>query len=199
MNRTGLARVRQRHHRQIRWIVLACFHVVVDERLIEDNGVRLWLDDGGTITLGSKGLVSPKVLAIFTENTRRGTSLGGLVPWSAPSHKSRPARVLAITSVVEMEARSPTLTRYARSQIDPQPRAMERGYCKINFRTRPLICLAAKKQKRRNPLRNQAFSMVEMGDSNPRRLTCELNAARNLEYVRNARNRPFSCGTPQVV
>ena len=36
---------------------LAGFHVVVDVRQIEDNGVRLWLDDGGTITLGSEGLV----------------------------------------------------------------------------------------------------------------------------------------------
>lgn len=36
---------------------LAGFHVVVDVRTIEDNGVRLWLDDGGTITLGSEGLV----------------------------------------------------------------------------------------------------------------------------------------------
>jgi hypothetical protein len=32
-------------------------HVVVDVRLIEDNCVRRWLDDGGTITLGSEGLV----------------------------------------------------------------------------------------------------------------------------------------------
>lgn len=29
---------------------LAGFHVVVDVRSIEDNGVRLWLDDGGTVT-----------------------------------------------------------------------------------------------------------------------------------------------------
>lgn len=36
---------------------LAGFHVIVDVRSIEDNGVRLWLDDGGTITLGSEGLV----------------------------------------------------------------------------------------------------------------------------------------------
>jgi hypothetical protein len=36
---------------------LAGFHVVVDVRVIEDSGIRLWLDDGGTITLGSKGLV----------------------------------------------------------------------------------------------------------------------------------------------
>ena len=34
---------------------LAGFHVVVDVRSIGDNGVRLWLDDGGTITLGSEG------------------------------------------------------------------------------------------------------------------------------------------------
>ena len=39
----------------VRW--LAGFHVVVDVRSIEDNGVRLWLDDGDTITLGSEGLV----------------------------------------------------------------------------------------------------------------------------------------------
>ena len=36
---------------------LAGFQVVVDVRLTEDDGVRIWLDDGGTITLGSKGLV----------------------------------------------------------------------------------------------------------------------------------------------
>ena len=36
---------------------LAGFHVVVDVRVIEDNAVRLWLDDGDTITLGSDGLV----------------------------------------------------------------------------------------------------------------------------------------------
>lgn len=36
---------------------LAGFQVVVDVRSIEDDGVRIWLDDGGTITLGSKGLV----------------------------------------------------------------------------------------------------------------------------------------------
>jgi hypothetical protein len=36
---------------------LAGFHVVVDVRLIEDTGVRIWLDYGGTITLGSEGLV----------------------------------------------------------------------------------------------------------------------------------------------
>jgi hypothetical protein len=36
---------------------LAGFHVVVDVRLIEDNGILLWLDDGATITLGAEGLV----------------------------------------------------------------------------------------------------------------------------------------------
>jgi hypothetical protein len=36
---------------------LAGFHVVVDVRSIEDDGIRIWLDDGGTITLGSNGLV----------------------------------------------------------------------------------------------------------------------------------------------
>ncbi len=35
----------------------AGFHVVVDVRTIEEDGVRLWLDDGSTITLGAKGLV----------------------------------------------------------------------------------------------------------------------------------------------
>jgi hypothetical protein len=35
---------------------LAGFHVV-DVRSIEDGGIRIWLDDGGTITLGSNGLV----------------------------------------------------------------------------------------------------------------------------------------------
>jgi transposase len=32
---------------------LAGFHVAVDVRPIEDNGVRVWLNDGGAITLGS--------------------------------------------------------------------------------------------------------------------------------------------------
>lgn len=36
---------------------LAGFHVVVDVRLIEDDAVRLWLDDGSTITLGAMGLI----------------------------------------------------------------------------------------------------------------------------------------------
>ena len=36
---------------------LAGFHVVVDVRSIEDRGVRLWLSDGNTITLGREGLV----------------------------------------------------------------------------------------------------------------------------------------------
>ena len=36
---------------------LAGFYVVVDVHSIEDTGIRLWLDDGATITLGSEGLV----------------------------------------------------------------------------------------------------------------------------------------------
>jgi hypothetical protein len=36
---------------------LAAFQVVVDVRLIEDDATRLWLEDGSTITLGSRGLV----------------------------------------------------------------------------------------------------------------------------------------------
>jgi hypothetical protein len=36
---------------------LAGFHVVVDIRAIEDNGIRIWLSDGSTITLGLEGLV----------------------------------------------------------------------------------------------------------------------------------------------
>jgi hypothetical protein len=36
---------------------LAGFHGVIDVRSIEDDGVRIWLDDGGTITLGSKRFV----------------------------------------------------------------------------------------------------------------------------------------------
>ena len=36
---------------------LAGFHVVVDVRSIEDSGIRLWLDDGATITLGAQGLI----------------------------------------------------------------------------------------------------------------------------------------------
>ncbi|HET6276260.1 MAG TPA: hypothetical protein VFE16_10065 [Candidatus Cybelea sp.] len=36
---------------------LAGFHVVVDVKSIEDGGVRIWLSDGSTITLGCEGLV----------------------------------------------------------------------------------------------------------------------------------------------
>lgn len=36
---------------------LAGFHVVVGVRTIEENPVRLWLDDGSTATLGAEGLV----------------------------------------------------------------------------------------------------------------------------------------------
>ncbi len=36
---------------------LAGFHVVVNVKSIEDCGVRLWLSDGNTITLGREGLV----------------------------------------------------------------------------------------------------------------------------------------------
>jgi len=36
---------------------LAGFHVVVDVKSIEDGGVRLWLSDGSTITLGHGGVV----------------------------------------------------------------------------------------------------------------------------------------------
>ena len=36
---------------------LAGFHVVVDIKSIEDNGIRIWLSDGSTITLGLEGLV----------------------------------------------------------------------------------------------------------------------------------------------
>jgi hypothetical protein len=36
---------------------LASFHVAVDVRVIEEKAVHLWFDDGGTITLGSEGLV----------------------------------------------------------------------------------------------------------------------------------------------
>ncbi len=36
---------------------LAGFHVVVDIATIEDDGIRVWLSDGSTITLGAEGLV----------------------------------------------------------------------------------------------------------------------------------------------
>jgi hypothetical protein len=36
---------------------LAGFQVVVDIEPIEDNGIRLWLSDGNTITLGQQWLV----------------------------------------------------------------------------------------------------------------------------------------------
>ncbi len=39
----------------VRW--LASFHVVVDVRSVDDGAIRLWLDDGDTITLGPAGLV----------------------------------------------------------------------------------------------------------------------------------------------
>lgn len=36
---------------------LASFYIVVDARTIEEDAVRLWLDDGSTITFGAQGLV----------------------------------------------------------------------------------------------------------------------------------------------
>jgi hypothetical protein len=36
---------------------LTGFHVVVDINVIGENAIRLWLDDGSTIMLGSTGLV----------------------------------------------------------------------------------------------------------------------------------------------
>jgi len=36
---------------------LAGFHIVLDVRTIEEDAVRLWLDDGSTITLGVQGLI----------------------------------------------------------------------------------------------------------------------------------------------
>ena len=39
---------------------LEAVHVVVDVRLIEDNCVRLWLDDDGWITLGRRDLLKPR-------------------------------------------------------------------------------------------------------------------------------------------
>ena len=36
---------------------LARFHIVVDIKAVEGTGTRLWLSDGGTITLGAAGLV----------------------------------------------------------------------------------------------------------------------------------------------
>ena len=36
---------------------LAGFHAVVDVRGIEDGAVRLWLDDGSTVTLGAIDLI----------------------------------------------------------------------------------------------------------------------------------------------
>jgi hypothetical protein len=39
----------------VRW--LAAFHVVVDVHGVDDGAIRLWLDNGDTITLGPTGLV----------------------------------------------------------------------------------------------------------------------------------------------
>jgi hypothetical protein len=39
----------------VRW--LAGFHVVVDVQRVDDGAIRVWLDDGDTITLGPTGLV----------------------------------------------------------------------------------------------------------------------------------------------
>lgn len=39
----------------VRW--LAGFHVAVDVQSIEDEAIRIWLDDGNTITLRQGGLV----------------------------------------------------------------------------------------------------------------------------------------------
>ena len=36
---------------------LAGFHVVVDIASFEDDGIRIWLSEGSTITLGPEGLV----------------------------------------------------------------------------------------------------------------------------------------------
>jgi hypothetical protein len=36
---------------------LAGFYVVVDVGVIEDDAVRLWLNDGSTVTLGAIGLI----------------------------------------------------------------------------------------------------------------------------------------------
>ncbi len=39
----------------VRWLV--GFHVVVDVQAVDDDAIRLWLNDGNTITLGRAGLV----------------------------------------------------------------------------------------------------------------------------------------------
>lgn len=36
---------------------LAGFHVVVDVRTVEEDAIRLWLDDGSTVSLGPEGLI----------------------------------------------------------------------------------------------------------------------------------------------
>ena len=39
----------------VRW--LAGFHVVTDVQRVDEGAIRLWLDNGETITLGPTGLV----------------------------------------------------------------------------------------------------------------------------------------------
>ena len=58
---------------------LAGFHVIVDVGSTEDDAVRLWLEDGSTITLGSSGLVEVAQRAIHDSmtSTQRRVRIAG--------------------------------------------------------------------------------------------------------------------------
>jgi hypothetical protein len=61
----------------VRW--LAGFHAIVDVGCIEDAAVRLWLNDGSTITLGLSGLVEVARWANRQHSMSKRQSRVGLV------------------------------------------------------------------------------------------------------------------------
>ena len=57
---------------------LAGFHVVVDVCVIEDGAVRLWLDDGSTMTLGASVLSRRRARGAYERS--RGSPIGDIQP-----------------------------------------------------------------------------------------------------------------------
>jgi hypothetical protein len=55
---------------------LADFHVILNVGSTEDDEVRLWLEDGSTITLGSSGLVELAQWAIHDSMTSHNVEIG---------------------------------------------------------------------------------------------------------------------------
>ena len=53
----------------VRW--LAGFHVVVDVQRVDDGAIRVWLDDGDTITLGPKRKCKRSKQRVNVNNARR--------------------------------------------------------------------------------------------------------------------------------